>query len=85
MSTLNFPTNPTIGDYYTVGSNTWVWDGYAWVKYSSSSSSPISINTGTASTSTNTGAIVVDGGIGVSGSINIGTTSTVAGAEIIVD
>jgi len=83
MSTLNFPTNPTIGDYYSVGSNTWVWDGYAWVKYSSSSSSPISINTGTASTSTNTGALVIDGGVGVSGSINIGTTSTVAGAEII--
>jgi len=83
MSTLNFPTNPTIGDYYTIGSNTWVWDGYAWIKYSSSPDSPISINTGTATTSTNTGALVIDGGIGVSGSINIGSTSTIAGAEII--
>ena len=83
MATLNFPPNPSIGDYYTIGLNTWVWDGYAWIKYSSSSQSPISINTGTQSTSTNTGALVIDGGIGVSGSINIGTTSTIAGAEIL--
>jgi len=83
MSTLNCPTNPSVGDIYQIDQNTWVWDGYAWIKYSSSAQSPISINTGTASTSTNTGALVIDGGVGVSGSLNIGNTSTIAGAEII--
>jgi hypothetical protein len=83
MATLNFPTNPSVGDQYSIGNNTWVWNGYAWVKFASSTQTPVFINTGTASTSTNTGAIVVEGGIGLSGSINAGTTSTVAGAEII--
>lgn len=83
MSLLNFPTSPVVGQTHTIGSNTWIWNGTAWIKYTSSPESPIIINTGTSSTSTNTGAIVVDGGIGVSGSINVGTTSTINGAEII--
>ena len=28
--TLNFPINPTIGQVYTVGSESWKWDGYCW-------------------------------------------------------
>ena len=27
---LNFPVNPTIGQVYTVGSESWKWDGYCW-------------------------------------------------------
>ena len=27
---LNFPINPTIGQVYTVGSESWKWDGYCW-------------------------------------------------------
>lgn len=83
MATLNFPPNPNVGDQYTIGNNTWVWNGVAWVKFASSPQTPVFINTSTVSTGTNTGAIVVDGGIGVGGSINAGTTSTVNGAEII--
>ena len=78
MALLNFPTNPNPGDFWTVGSNTWQWNGVAWIKYS-----PIVVNTSTVSTSTITGALVVSGGIGVGGSANIGTTSTINGAEII--
>ena len=75
---LNFPSSPNTGDTYTVGNNTWVWNGAAWIKYS-----PIVVNTATFSTSTNTGAVVIDGGLGVNGSVNIKNTSTIAGAEII--
>jgi len=83
MSLLNFPLNPNNGDVYTIGSNTWVWNGSAWIKYTSSTQSPIAVNTETNSVSTSTGALVVNGGIGVSGSVNAGTTSTVNGAEIL--
>jgi hypothetical protein len=27
---MNFPTSPTTGDTYTLGSKTWVWNGSAW-------------------------------------------------------
>ena len=27
---MNFPTSPTVGDLYTLGSKTWVWNGSAW-------------------------------------------------------
>lgn len=83
MALLNFPPNPNVGDTYTIGSNTWEWTGTAWIKYTSGTNTPIAVNTSTASTSTNTGALVVNGGVGVGGSINIGTTSTINGAEIL--
>ena len=83
MALLNFPPNPNVGDTYTIGSNTWEWTGTAWIKFTSGTNNPIAINTSTASTSTNTGALVVDGGIGVGGSINAGDTSTINGAEIL--
>ena len=83
MALLNFPPNPTVGQLYSIGTNTWVWTGSAWIKYTSSTQSPITINTSTNSTNTSTGALVVDGGVGVSGGVNAGTTSTVDGAEII--
>lgn len=83
MSLLNFPPSPNTGDTYTIGTITWIWTGSAWIKYTSSPQSPIVVNTSTLSTSTNTGAVVVDGGLGVSGSVNIAATSTIAGAEIL--
>jgi hypothetical protein len=78
MASLNFPLNPTLGQNHTIGNNTWVWNGYAWIK-----TSPLSVGGNAQSTSTNTGALVVSGGIGVGGSINIGSTSTINGAEIL--
>lgn len=75
---LNFPTNPSIGDRHTVGGTTWVWNGIAWAKFD-----PITISTSTVSTGTNTGAVVIDGGLGVGGGVNIGTTSTIGGNIIL--
>lgn len=75
---LNFPTNPTVGDTYSIGTKTWVWDGTAWSKYN-----PITVSTSTVSTSTSTGAVTIDGGLGINGSINVASTSTINGAEIL--
>lgn len=72
MALLNFPPNPSTGDTYSIGSNTWVWTGTAWIKYTSSPQSPIAINTVTNATSTNTGALVVTGGAGISGDLYVG-------------
>lgn len=83
MALLNFPTNPNVDDTYTIGQNTWIWTGSAWIKLTSSPQSPITINTNTVSTSTYTGSVTIEGGLGVSGSVNIGSTSTINGAEII--
>lgn len=83
MALLNFPTNPNIEDTYTIGQNTWIWTGTAWIKLTSSPQSPITVNTITNSTSTYTGSVTIEGGLGIGGSVNIGTTSTIAGAEII--
>lgn len=89
MSLLNFPTNPTVGQTYTIGNNTWKWNGTAWVKLTSGTDSPIIINTITNSTSTVTGSLIVVGGAGISGdvtvggSINVGSTSTIDGSVIL--
>jgi hypothetical protein len=83
MALLNFPPSPNTGDTYTIGTTTWIWTGTAWIKYTNSPQSPIFITTGTVSTSTNTGALVINGGVGISGGVNIGSTSTINGAEIL--
>jgi hypothetical protein len=78
MASLNLPPNPTLGQSHTIGTNTWVWNGYAWIK-----TSPLSVGGNAQSTSTNTGALVIGGGVGIGGAINIGSTSTINGAEIV--
>jgi hypothetical protein len=85
MTTLGFPTNPYLGQTYTVGVTTYVWNGNAWIKYSglTQSTSTVTVSNTTTSTSTNSGALVVTGGIGVGGSINIGATSTINGSVIL--
>lgn len=83
MSLLNFPTNPSVNQTYSIGEQTWIWTGSAWIKLTSSPSTPIVINTITNSSNTLTGSVVITGGLGVGGSVNIGQTSTIAGAEII--
>lgn len=75
---LNFPINPNPGDTHTIGDTTYIWNGYAWEKFN-----PITINTSTNSTGTDTGAVVIDGGLGIGGGVNIGTTSTIAGNIIL--
>lgn len=70
MADLNFPQTPQIGDTYSIGSRTWVWNGNAWVLQSGIiSTNPFivvsaQITTSTNSTSTNSGALIVEGGAG---------------------
>jgi hypothetical protein len=87
---LGFPTNPTVGDKYVLGTKTYIWNGTAWAIQSQNSSivtvltaTTVSITTSTQSTSTNTGGLVITGGVGVGGAVNINNTSTIDGAIII--
>lgn len=75
---INFPSSPTLGDYYQVGNKIWQWNGAAWIKYD-----PITLSTSTVSTSTATGSVVISGGLGVSGSINVQGSSTIAGSSVL--
>jgi hypothetical protein len=80
MGQLNFPTNPTIGQTHTIGTNTWVWNGSAWVKFVPQQNvvgvftvtEALYITSSTNSTSTITGALVVSGGVGIGKDVNIG-------------
>ena len=42
---LNFPINPTVGQVYTVGSESWQWNGHCWtVAASTSTYAPVTIS-----------------------------------------
>lgn len=84
MSIIVFPSSPTLYQTFTVGSKTWVWNGYAWDLQAANSNyflansgSQIVVNNNstfyitntTVSTSNTTGALTVAGGLGVSGNI----------------
>lgn len=84
---LGFPTNPSVGDRYTIGATTYEWNGTAWIIATSvvtatsiSTTGTISISNTTSSTGTNSGALVVGGGAGIGGDLyvggNINATST---------
>jgi ribosome biogenesis SPOUT family RNA methylase Rps3 len=40
-SSLNFPSNPTVGQQHAVGPRTFSWDGAAWRVYSLSEEDPV--------------------------------------------
>jgi hypothetical protein len=80
---LGFPTNPSTGTTYTIGSNTWIWTGAAWISYTSSTSSNVIVTTATSSISTVTGSLVITGGLGASGGVNIAGTATIDNAKIL--
>jgi hypothetical protein len=84
---LGFPTDPDIGDRYTIGSTTYIWNGDAWIILSSvvnatsvNTTGTINVTNTTSSTGTNSGALVVGGGVGIGGDLyvggNINATST---------
>lgn len=37
---MNFPTNPSVNDVYTLGSKSWKWDGVAWVNIKNGATTP---------------------------------------------
>ena len=95
MATLGFPSNPSTGTVYTVGTRTWIWTGQGWKVDSGNTALntltavSIVVTTSTNSTSTDSGAIKVVGGVGigkdltVGGGVFIGQTSTIGGYEIL--
>jgi hypothetical protein len=87
MALLNFPSNPNVGDTWVIGTVTWQWNGYAWVKLSTISAGTqtttvtnvLTISTTTNSTSTDTGALIVKGGIGIANDMTIGGNLRILG------
>lgn len=73
MADLNFPSNPQVGDTYSIGTRTWTWNGSGWQLQSGIvSTNPFivvsaQVTTTTNSTSTNSGALIVEGGGGFGG------------------
>jgi len=45
---LNFPSSPTVGQTYTLGSRSWTWNGSGWYA-SGSSASPVFLSAATTS------------------------------------
>jgi hypothetical protein len=81
MPALNFPTNPYLGQTYTLGTRTYIWNGTGWAISTSNpatvsilTATQVTITTSTNSTSTTTGGLVVNGGAGVGGDLVVGGT-----------
>jgi hypothetical protein len=78
MADLNFPSNPNVGDTYTIGTRTWVWNGNAWqIQSAITSLDPFTavrgiFTTSTVAVSTSTGGLQVRGGVGIGGNIVVG-------------
>jgi hypothetical protein len=87
---LGFPTNPNIGDQYTVGETTYEWNGFAWIRISGSISSAtvgyfgtLYVTSTTNAFATGTGALVVTGGASIGGNLYIGGTLYSSGSPVL--
>jgi hypothetical protein len=87
---LGFPTDPEIGDQYTVGETTYEWNGFAWIKISSSITSAtvayfgtLYVTSTTNATSVGTGALVVTGGASIGADLWIGGTLYSSGSPVL--
>ena len=78
MSTLNFPTNPSLGQKYTLGTVTYTWSGTAWLKTNGGNQT---FNTVTATNNvivgTGTSIIVIGSGTVTVNGLNVLTSATV--------
>jgi hypothetical protein len=90
MSTLNFPTDPIVGQRYSIGSKIWEWNGSAWIKiesldkiFNSITATNIFISSTATSISTNTGALIVTGGVGIGGDLYVGGTFYAGGEAVL--
>ena len=83
-----FPTGPTNGQQVTANNITYTYNSTktAWLKTASASTNltalSLALSAGTASTTTGTGTLIVTGGVGISGAINVGTTAQVVSLGI---
>ena len=71
MATLGFPSNPSTGTVYTLGTKSWVWTGQGWkidsgsTTFNNLSVSQLTVTTSTNTTGTNSGALIVLGGASI--------------------
>lgn len=79
MALFNFPPNPAIGETYTVGSRTYIWNGSAWIIGPSPGSfttvtgvTLVLTTTANAVSIYNGGALTVAGGAAVAGDLYVG-------------
>lgn len=89
MADLNFPPNPAVGETFSIGSRTWIWNGTAWQLQSAVQSlDPFTVKTlivtsSTISTSTNSGAVIVEGGVGIGGDLWVGGNFYAGGQAVL--
>lgn len=70
---MAYPTNPTSGDTYTLGSKTWTYNGTNWVNqatFASGSSASVAFSDLTSTPTTLAGYGITDGGSGGGGSVD---------------
>ena len=79
MALFNFPPNPSIGDTYTVGSRTYIWNGAAWIigpspgSFTTVTGVSLTLTTTTNATSVYSGgALTVAGGASIVGDLYVG-------------
>lgn len=85
MSSLNFPSNPTIGQIHTVGNNSWQWTGSSWIKVEPplNTFNNLFVSSSTQATSTTTGALIVAGGVGIGGDLYVAGTFYAGGDAVL--
>ena len=78
---IDFPNSPTIGDSFTVGNRTWIWDGTAW-ELSIVSAIPNTIVNAKGDLIAGTAADTVDRlGVGTNGQVLAANSATSTGLE----
>lgn len=82
---LGFPSNPIVGTTYTLGTQTYVWNGVAWAIQTQAAQNPssITVGTGTFTISISSGTITIDNYQVVTTNTlgNIAVTSLTAGTD----
>lgn len=93
MATLNFPTDPEVGDTYVIGSTTYQWNGSAWIIQSQASirATNLTVETIYVTSTTNytssteglTGALIVEGGASIGRDLYVGGVLYTNGAPVL--
>jgi len=85
---LGFPSNPALGDTYTLGTQTYIWNGNAWAIQVQAAQNPksITVGTGTSTISVGSGTITVNGSVVITSStlITRAVTALYAGTDTAV-